>query len=231
MEFRLLCGFFLVLVGNIQGLQHSQNCKVTEWAGWEECDNPCGIGSRRRIRKVETFPENGGKHCPVLKQRQACVGDGLSEECLQQDLEFQGEELRERGQILPVKYGIFRSSKEYAPWKGILKNLYGRNYNQILKRATYYSTYLITSTRDACFDKADAPWANFLKKGVHVCVECQPTAMDRDRGLRCIGHGVKNMLTEWSAVNVPHCRGEWTMQKPHESGTCQQDNENAFIFI
>ena len=67
---------------------------MTEWAGWEECDNPCGIGSRRRIRKVDAYPENGGKHCPVLKQRQACVGDGLSEECLQQDLEFQGEELR-----------------------------------------------------------------------------------------------------------------------------------------
>ncbi|GFN99574.1 somatomedin-b and thrombospondin type-1 domain-containing protein [Plakobranchus ocellatus] len=47
---------------------------VGEWEEWTECDNPCGYGTRRRIRTVNVHPDNGGNNCPVLKQRRACVG-------------------------------------------------------------------------------------------------------------------------------------------------------------
>ncbi|ESO91633.1 hypothetical protein LOTGIDRAFT_147399, partial [Lottia gigantea] len=70
------------------------DCQVGDWGDWSECDNPCGYGSKKRIRKVKVHPENGGKHCPVLKQRQVCAGDGKSDICLQQSVENQFEELQ-----------------------------------------------------------------------------------------------------------------------------------------
>ncbi|PVD31613.1 hypothetical protein C0Q70_07029 [Pomacea canaliculata] len=113
----------------------AQDCTVFEWSDWTECDNPCGYGTRRRTRKVDTYPENGGKHCPTLKQRRACVG--FDEEfCKQLNVEHQEEELQEVGRILPMEFGLYRSMKKFDPWKGILKNLYDRYFNQIFTRAT-----------------------------------------------------------------------------------------------
>ncbi|XP_046575803.1 somatomedin-B and thrombospondin type-1 domain-containing protein-like [Haliotis rubra] len=202
------------------------DCDVSDWTDWGECDNPCGLGSRRRTRKVKRYPENGGKNCPTLKQRRVCVGDSKAEECLQQSVEHHAEELQETGRILPAAYGIFRTSSKYDPWKGILKNLYGRNFNEILTRATYCAYYLVTSSRAACNStEVNQKWARSLNKGAEVCVECQPTAMDRDRGVRCIGHGVMNKLTRWTAINVPHCKGEWTMTVDHKPCTCDRDED------
>lgn len=42
----------------------------------------------------------------------------------------------EVGRILPMEFGLYRSMKKFDPWKGILKNLYDRYFNQIFTRAT-----------------------------------------------------------------------------------------------
>ena len=42
----------------------------------------------------------------------------------------------ERAHILPLEFGVYRTMKKYHPWKGILKNLYDRYFNEIFTRAT-----------------------------------------------------------------------------------------------
>ncbi|KAK6192854.1 hypothetical protein SNE40_004253 [Patella caerulea] len=211
------------------------DCKVADWGKWSDCDNPCGVGSKKRTRKVSQYPENGGKQCPVLKQRQACVGDGKADECLQQSVENQFEELHETARILPAKYGYFRTSKEYDPWKGILKNLYSRTFNEINTRPTYCARFVVTSTRSACNVSAateqNSTWSEELKENQEVCVECQPTAMDVERGLRCIGHGVFDKQTRWSAIDVPHCHGKWMMTSKHEACVCDKESDINLILI
>ena len=51
-----------------------QDCQVGDWQEWSTCDNQCGYGARKRTRKVIVYPDNGGHHCPIMKQRRACVG-------------------------------------------------------------------------------------------------------------------------------------------------------------
>ncbi len=97
---------------------------------------------------------------------------------------------------------------------------------------SYRASFRITSTHHGC-EKSE--WANVLKKGATVCVECQPVAMSREIGMRCKGHGVKDAHTAWKAVDVPHCHGVWVMTSGHEAQTCDYDIEDEqrknFIFI
>ncbi|GFN99571.1 somatomedin-b and thrombospondin type-1 domain-containing protein-like [Plakobranchus ocellatus] len=138
----------------------------------------------------------------------------------------------ERARILPVKYGRFRTMKKYDPWKGILKNLYTKYFNEIFTRPTYSAHFRIVSTRHGC-EKSE--WADVLKVNASVCVECQPVAMNRKIGMRCLGHGVHKALTAWKAVDVSHCHGTWEMLDMHTPEVCQfnvedQDKRN-FIFL
>lgn len=50
------------------------DCLLSEWGPWSECDAKCGTGSRSRTRTVLRAPENGGKHCVSLTQKQGCEG-------------------------------------------------------------------------------------------------------------------------------------------------------------
>lgn len=205
----------------------AQDCSVMEWSEWTECDNPCGYGTRRRTRSVTKYPENGGKHCPSLKQRRACVG--FDEEfCKQLNVEHQAEELQEVGRILPLEYGVYRSMKKYDPWRGILKNLYERYFNEIFTRATYCGRFKVKRSRKHCQDEE---WALPLKENTTVCVECQPVAMNREIGMRCYGHGVYRQVTNWKAVDVSHCHGEWEMVQEHRPCTCDAEIEPSYIFI
>ena len=66
---------------------------MQEWGSWSNCSNLCGYGKQLRFREVREYPENGGKHCPALKQRRACVG--FDEDfCSQLNVEHQAEELQ-----------------------------------------------------------------------------------------------------------------------------------------
>lgn len=50
------------------------DCLLSEWGPWSECDAKCGTGSRSRTRSILRAPENGGKHCASLTQKQGCEG-------------------------------------------------------------------------------------------------------------------------------------------------------------
>lgn len=47
---------------------------MSEWEQWSECDTECGSGMMTRKRQVLKEPENGGKHCPSMVQKRACMG-------------------------------------------------------------------------------------------------------------------------------------------------------------
>ncbi|KAK7087374.1 somatomedin-B and thrombospondin type-1 domain-containing protein-like [Littorina saxatilis] len=205
----------------------AQDCSVGEWGEWSNCSNQCGYGKRLRYRDVGQYPENGGKHCPALKQRRACVGF-QQEFCAQLSVEYQAEELQERAHVLPQEFGVFRTMTKYDPWKGILKNLYDRYFNQIFTRAAYCGHFKITKTNAHCLD---SEWAGVLKANQTVCVECQPVAMNREIGMRCAGHGVVRHVTTWKAVDVAKCHGDWELVKPHAPCTCEAEIEPSFIFL
>jgi len=78
------------------------------------------------------------------------------------------------------------------------------------------------------------PWANVLRPGAIICVECQQTAMEKGHtdGL-CAGHGETGVSTNWNAVNAPGCTGWWERLDDSEQCDCQSSNRvgNNFIFI
>ncbi|KAL5017279.1 hypothetical protein ScPMuIL_006868 [Solemya velum] len=204
------------------------DCVVGQWHDWGECDNECGIGKQKRRRKIVQPAQNGGKGCPILHQKRVCIRN----DCLQQSVEYQREEMKEIGRILPAEYGLFRDSKEYNPLKDIRKNLFERydTDNTVPTRVAYCGKFVITSTRKSC-NQTEEKWAQRLEKGAKVCVECQPMAMSRELGNRCLGHGVFNEITRWNAINVPDCRGEWIMTSKHESCTCNLHGDSDYILV
>ncbi len=48
------------------------DCEINEWSDWATCSKPCGGGTQERTRTVKTQPQNGGKACPVLTEKQEC---------------------------------------------------------------------------------------------------------------------------------------------------------------
>lgn len=234
-EPRCYCDSNCLIMGDCCGDYHlsceSKDCEVGDWAEWTTCDNPCGYGTRKRLRNVQTYPDNGGQNCPVLKQRRACVGFE-QEICQQNMIGEQNEEKAEQARILPIEFGKARAMKKYDPWRGILKNLYHQYFNQVFTRATYRGKFRVTKTHHGC---ENSEWANVLKVNTTVCIECQPVAMNRDIGMRCLGHGVYNHKTQWTAVDVKHCHGEWMMIGQHEPQVCEYDIDDErrknFIFI
>lgn len=59
--------------------------------------------------------------------------------------------------------------------------------------------------------------------------------MNRDIGMRCMGHGVYNTKTAWKAVDVPHCHGTWQLTEGHKPEVCyysvEDDDKRNFIFL
>lgn len=47
---------------------------MSEWEPWSDCDTECGSGMMTRKRLVLKEPVNGGKHCPSMVQKRACMG-------------------------------------------------------------------------------------------------------------------------------------------------------------
>jgi len=92
----------------------------------------------------------------------------------------------------------------------------------------------LTSVRSGCNvtgTPAEAEFTEHLVKGATVCVECQPSAMKRQLGTRCRGHGVARKQTRWKAVTVPGCRGRWVMKSRQDDCQCNVQNPNSFILV
>lgn len=205
----------------------AKDCQMGEWSTWTECSNPCGKGSKQRKRAIVQERAFGGKRCPgPRRQKQACHGEYG---CLQQSVEYSREEMLEVGYIMPANFSIFRISKDYSPQHDIRKNLFFKNFqdNIIPRKPVYRAIYRVTHARGSC---EDHPWAKVLKHGAEVCVECQPTSMNK-RLERCRGHGVFRQETMWNAIEVKNCHGKWKMITHHESETCNHQGDHDFVLV
>ena len=105
---------------------------------------------------------------------------------------------------------------------------YGNNANFIcLSTSSYRGYYRVTRANRAC---KTHPWAKVLEKGAEVCVECQPTSMDK-RMERCKGHGVFREETLWKAIEAKNCHGKWKLITHHESDTCNHQGDHDFVLV
>lgn len=95
---------------------------------------------------------------------------------------------------------------------------------------SYFAKFEVIRARKSCGSSL-YPWANVLKKGITVCVECQPTAMKKNLGTRCKGQGVLNRPTRWNAVNAHGCHGKWILREEHSSSCDTVDQSLDFIFV
>ncbi|XP_076324156.1 spondin-1-like isoform X2 [Tachypleus tridentatus] len=49
------------------------DCQVSEWSEFSSCSATCGKARKRRYRRIEVYPQNGGAECPKkLVQRRKC---------------------------------------------------------------------------------------------------------------------------------------------------------------
>ena len=92
----------------------------------------------------------------------------------------------------------------------------------------YCGYFKVHQTNQHCLN---SDWAQGLKVNDTVCVECQPVAMNRDIGMRCAGHGVFRHTTDWKAVDVQKCHGQWELVQPHQPCTCDAEIQPSFIFL
>lgn len=208
----------------------ARDCEMSEWSAWSDCNNPCGRGSKTRKRSIIQDAAFGGKPCGMArKQKSMCFGEVG---CIQNSVEYSREEMKEVGYIMPANFSHFRVSKHYSPQHDIRKNLFFKNFhdNAIPRRPVYAATYRVTHAGRACQNNGDAEWAAVMEKGAEVCVECQPTSMNK-RLERCRGHGVFNQETTWKAIEAKNCHGKWKMITHHEPRTCNHNGDHDFVLV
>lgn len=205
----------------------ARDCIMGEWSEWSECSNSCGRGRKHRKRAILQEAAFGGKKCPTAtKSKKGCYGEYG---CLQQSVEYSREEIREVGYLMPATYSIYRVSKNYSPQHDIRKNLFFKNFqdNVIPRKPAYSAVFRVTHVGRAC---QRSSWAKVLEKGAEVCVECQPTSMNK-RLERCTGHGVFHEETAWKAIAVRNCHGKWKMITHHDFKTCNHQGDHDFVLV
>ncbi|XP_028003996.2 thrombospondin type-1 domain-containing protein 7B [Eptesicus fuscus] len=67
----------------VQSCIMPKDCETTEWSSWGPCSKTCRSGSlspgfRSRSRNVKHIAIGGGKECPELLEKQACIVEGES---------------------------------------------------------------------------------------------------------------------------------------------------------
>lgn len=50
------------------------DCVTSGWQAWSSCSHSCGIGQRKRERRIVREIEHGGARCPALTETAACHG-------------------------------------------------------------------------------------------------------------------------------------------------------------
>lgn len=169
------------------------DCDVSPWGPWSECSSPCGIGSRERTRQVIVPPRNGGMQCPDLKQHRGCLGH--NPQCGPSEAV---------ARILPSTFK--RDFRD--PW---------RRPHMVIKqeKPSYCVNFRLKHMGGACHLQL---WTSHLVRERLVCVECQVTAMGS--GDRCVGDGLHNIRTFWTAASVPGCQGSWVQESFQEACSC-----------
>lgn len=95
------------------------DCVVTPWGPWSECDADCGTGMTTRHRKIQTQPQNGGKHCPSLIQKRGCQGSRCPHHVR--------NVMKETAMLLPIGLSWKRKINETADITRNLKYNYDNN--------------------------------------------------------------------------------------------------------
>ncbi|XP_065222694.1 somatomedin-B and thrombospondin type-1 domain-containing protein [Planococcus citri] len=172
---------------------HVVDCLVSVWRNWSECDANCGTGITWRTRTIVKHPLNGGRHCPSLIQRRACLGTS----CAQNP----SSALKEIAMLLPAQFSKLTSSRRSGPFD-LQNDVAAQNRNNNL----YCVLFRVVKATKAC--KKESHFSA-LSEGEKVCVQCDSEAMRPSLGYRCGGHGTMDRSTSWSALSAPHCHGKW----------------------
>ncbi|XP_053070956.1 thrombospondin type-1 domain-containing protein 7B isoform X2 [Acinonyx jubatus] len=70
----------------VQSCIMPKDCETTEWSSWSPCSKTCRSGSlspgfRSRSRNVKHIAIGGGKECPELLEKEACIVEELLQPC------------------------------------------------------------------------------------------------------------------------------------------------------
>ncbi|XP_038074585.1 somatomedin-B and thrombospondin type-1 domain-containing protein-like [Patiria miniata] len=189
------------------------DCEVSSWSYWSGCSVLCGIGVSERRRYKIKDPENAGDKCPPFRQMRACFASF----CETNEIPANGIAL-----VLPYSYNARRDDPDLNRMKNFLISL-----GQYKPFDSYCVYFKVTGRNKSCRSNRDSVWANIIKKGTLVCVECTQPAFDNDG--RCRGEGTEGKRTRWSAVDLPKCRGRWVQTSIQEKCKCNTGSDLIFI--
>lgn len=208
-----------------------QDCQVSEWGPWSECDNQCGSGSQERTRVIAMEPSRGGKSCPPTLQKRGCQG---TSQCGTNKSTHHKAALKEMAMLLPASFGASRRMNDSHD---IRKNLRFRNAELAQEHSEdstndYCVTFELTKVSKACHKEKVF---NSLLDGGVVCVRCEHRATRDYLGGRCGGHGVPGRITRWTSLTNVECHGKW-LRRPDESqevssSTCSCTEDALLIFV
>jgi len=92
-----------------------QDCIMSAWVEWDECDARCGVGQQQRHRQVHVLPTRGGEDCPSsIVETKSCMKDPCGNDCAMDEWTpwsactgscGQGQQNRTRDILVPAKNG------------------------------------------------------------------------------------------------------------------------------
>lgn len=209
-----------------------EDCQVSEWGEWSECDSTCGAGSQSRTRHVIRKAHHGGKTCPPTLQQRGCQGNSG---CLDKATRASNKAaLKETAMLLPVSYG---ASRRINDTYDIRKNLRLRNVkptapvSQPESHRSYCVQFEVTKVSKGCHKEKSFEQ---LHEGSAVCVRCEREATRNYLGNRCSGHGVVGRITRWTSLTNVNCMGKWVRRPDPDASSndlCRCGADASFIFV